>query len=106
MATIIIVMLPEPGHLNPTYKLAKELKQRGRRVCYLSAPDYEAEIRSHGLEFIPFFTDAPPEAPFTANLPDGAECLLGGPLPFERLTDHQIGLVLAQRQKLNTLVEE
>ena len=107
MATIMIVMLPETGHLNPTYKLAKALKRRGHRVCYSSAPDYETEIRERGLEFIPFFTEAPQEEPLAADLANGAEdfsCDSG--LSVGQLTDNQACDVLAQTQRFNELVVE
>jgi len=53
MATIMFCPFPEFGHLNPTLKLARALKQAGHRVCYLGLADFEDYIRSQGLEFIP-----------------------------------------------------
>ncbi len=39
MATIAFVVTPVAGHLNPSFKLAKALKLRGHRVCYLGISD-------------------------------------------------------------------
>lgn len=51
MATILIVPLPERGHINPTLKIARALAQRGHRVIYASFADAEALIRPEGFEF-------------------------------------------------------
>lgn len=53
MATIMIFPFPEFGHLNPTLKLARALKQAGHRVCYLGFAEFEAYLIAQGLEFIP-----------------------------------------------------
>jgi len=53
MATIMIFPFPEYGHLNPTLKLAKALKQAGHRVCFLGFAEFEAYLVAQGLEFMP-----------------------------------------------------
>ncbi|HKQ08243.1 MAG TPA: glycosyltransferase, partial [Blastocatellia bacterium] len=53
MATIMVFPFPEYGHLNPTLKLAKALKQAGHSVCYLGFAEFEAYLTAQGLEFIP-----------------------------------------------------
>jgi UDP:flavonoid glycosyltransferase YjiC (YdhE family) len=52
MATIIIAMLPELGHLNATLKLATALASLGHQVFYLGGSDYEAYMKAQGMQFI------------------------------------------------------
>jgi UDP:flavonoid glycosyltransferase YjiC (YdhE family) len=61
MATIMFFPFPAYGHLNPTLKLAKRLKQAGHRVCYLGLADFEDYVLSQGLEFIPILEGGNPE---------------------------------------------
>lgn len=61
MATIMFLPFPEFGHVNPTLKLARELKQSGNRVCYLGLADFEEYVRSQGLEFIPIMESSYPK---------------------------------------------
>jgi len=61
MALIALQMLEEPGHINPTLKLARSLLARGHRVVYLEPPDLEGYIREQGFEFLPFFEDVYPK---------------------------------------------
>lgn len=53
MSRITLFMLPEPGHLLPTFRLAMKLKQRGHQICYVSFPELRNEIKSLGFGFIP-----------------------------------------------------
>jgi UDP:flavonoid glycosyltransferase YjiC (YdhE family) len=57
MATIAFVLLPEMGHINSGFKLAKSLMMRGHRVCYLGLKEFEPVVRSQGVEFISLFED-------------------------------------------------
>ena len=50
MPTVLFATIPEMGHLNASFKLAKTLKSRGQRVCYLAAPEYAEYVRAQGLE--------------------------------------------------------
>jgi zeaxanthin glucosyltransferase len=59
-------MLPETGHMNPSFKIARQLKMRGHRVCYLAIPDFKDCIRSQGFEFFPLFNDLYPNG-FTSR---------------------------------------
>src|SRR5258705_8180576 len=54
-ARIVFHMSPEFSHLAPTYRLAKQLRDRGHQVIYLQPADFEADVRDHGLEFAPLF---------------------------------------------------
>lgn len=55
MATILFAMLPEPGHINPTLKIAKSLKSQGHNVQYVCTPNLKDYILANGLGFISAF---------------------------------------------------
>ena len=55
MAKILFLTLPETGHLNPSFKLAKSLKSRGHAVIYSQLYEFEECICNEGLEFFPLF---------------------------------------------------
>jgi UDP:flavonoid glycosyltransferase YjiC (YdhE family) len=57
MATIQFLMLPERGHLNSSFKLAKSLKSRGHTVVYSQLLTFEEYIRAEGLDFAPLFAE-------------------------------------------------
>ena len=61
MATIVFFPFPEFGHLNPTLKLARALKSRGHRVCYIGLADFQEYFRSQGLEFFTILEDRYPK---------------------------------------------
>src|SRR5205085_5962554 len=46
--------------LNPTFALARKLRNRGHRVHYLCIPDTEPRIRSQGFDFTSIFSRAFP----------------------------------------------
>jgi UDP:flavonoid glycosyltransferase YjiC (YdhE family) len=52
MATIIIAMLPEMGHLNATLKLARTLVERGHEIFYLGGSERRAYMEKQGMRFI------------------------------------------------------
>jgi UDP:flavonoid glycosyltransferase YjiC (YdhE family) len=58
MATIAFIMQPAIGHLNPTFKLARDLQAFGHRVYYLGVECYQEFIRSRGFEHVAFSSDA------------------------------------------------
>lgn len=49
MAIIIFDILQATGHLNPSFKLAKMLQERGHKVEYTSSEKHEAAIRLQGF---------------------------------------------------------
>lgn len=53
-------MLPEAGHLNPSFPLAKALKARGHEVVYTSLPDLEDSVRHQGFGFRALHADQVP----------------------------------------------
>ncbi len=61
MAKIAFMPLPEIGHVNPTVKLARDLKQRGHQISYLGIVDHEEYISSQGLGFTSIFSRACPK---------------------------------------------
>lgn len=60
MAFIVFNMLEEPGHIIPSFKLARSLAARGHRVGYLETLDFEQTIREQGFEFFPLFAELYP----------------------------------------------
>jgi UDP:flavonoid glycosyltransferase YjiC (YdhE family) len=52
MALIGFVMVAEPGHLNPTFKLAKELRMKGHQIRYFGPAQVEKYIRTQGFQLI------------------------------------------------------
>jgi UDP:flavonoid glycosyltransferase YjiC (YdhE family) len=52
MATIVIAMLPELGHLNATLKLARSLMARGHQIYYLGGSDRRAYIEKQRMQFV------------------------------------------------------
>jgi UDP:flavonoid glycosyltransferase YjiC (YdhE family) len=61
MANIVFLMLPEKGHLNSSFKIAKTLKSRGHHVYYLQIPRFDEYIGAQGLEFVPLFESVFPK---------------------------------------------
>ncbi len=61
MATIVISMFPEEGHLIPSFKLGKSLKAQGHQVYYLALADFEAYIRTQGFEYLALLPEAFPK---------------------------------------------
>ncbi|MBZ4422339.1 glycosyltransferase [Myxococcus sp. RHSTA-1-4] len=60
MAKIVIAPLPVPGHVNPTLKLARVLRDAGHHVVYASMPDMGTRLRAEGFAFEPLFEAAYP----------------------------------------------
>jgi UDP:flavonoid glycosyltransferase YjiC (YdhE family) len=55
MAHIVFFILPEMGHINSTFKIARGLRSRGHQVWYAQIADLEEHIRGQGFEFFPVF---------------------------------------------------
>lgn len=54
---ILFCMHQEVGHINCTFKLARELKRRGHEVRYCAVPDMEPRIAAEGFGVVPWFPD-------------------------------------------------
>ncbi len=65
--TIVFAMLPESGHLNPTFKLSKLLAARGYQVRYLAIADVQASIEAQGFAVDPLFPDLFPPGSLAAD---------------------------------------
>jgi len=61
MATIVFMPFHWESDLNPTFALARKLRDRGHRVNYFAIPDTSERIRSQGFDFTPIFSRAFPE---------------------------------------------
>ena len=60
MATTLFSLLSEEGHLNPTFKIARGLRDRGHRILYLVPEDLKEHVTRQGFELIPLFPDLYP----------------------------------------------
>lgn len=47
------------SHLNASFQIAKQLKQRGHRIIYVGAIDLEVDVGAQGFEFEQVFTEFP-----------------------------------------------
>jgi zeaxanthin glucosyltransferase len=57
---VLFHMLPEPGHMNPSFSLAQALRVGGHEVTYGSTLDFEQEVTRRGFGFVPFHRDVYP----------------------------------------------
>src|SRR5258706_8121639 len=71
-SSITFLMVPESGHLNPTFKIARQLKAHGHKVWYAGVADFEDHIRSLGFGFIAILECSFPKG-FTSRPGAGAE---------------------------------
>jgi len=56
MARIVFLMLPEPGHLLPTFRIARGLLERGHEVFYLTLPEFRKDCEMQGFKFSPLLS--------------------------------------------------
>jgi MGT family glycosyltransferase len=61
MARIAFVLDHEEGHLLPTFKLARQLRERGHSVIYLGLADSGPLVRRQGFELHPILSRVFPE---------------------------------------------
>jgi zeaxanthin glucosyltransferase len=54
---LLVAMLPETGHLNPSFKLLRALAQRGHDVRYLVPPEMTGYVEAQGFAAQPFYPD-------------------------------------------------
>lgn len=55
MGRVVLCPLPERGHVNATFALAKGLHARGHDVRYLTGPAVAEHVRAQGFAFVPMF---------------------------------------------------
>jgi zeaxanthin glucosyltransferase len=82
MATIVFMPFHWASDLNPTFALARKLRNRGHRVHYLAIPDTADRIRSQGFDFTPVFSRAFPEGSLAKQYESEAEGKLYGVAEF------------------------
>lgn len=61
MARIVFALDHEEGHCFPTFKLARQLEERGHTVTYLGLPDTGSLVRRQGFAFVPMLERFFPE---------------------------------------------
>ncbi|MDB4987995.1 MAG: hypothetical protein JWN04_3173 [Myxococcaceae bacterium] len=64
---IVLAMLNESGHLNPTFKLSKALTARGHDVRYLAIEDLRGSIEAQGFRVEPLYPDLFPAGMLRAD---------------------------------------
>ncbi len=57
MARIALLLDFEPGHILPTFHLARSLQAHGHEVRYCGIPDVGPHVEKHGFEFEPLLAD-------------------------------------------------
>ena len=100
MKKILFIPLPAHGHINPTFKIAKILQEKGYRVAYMVDPTMKKLIEEQGFEIIigPTFLFASFEA---MGVIDFAHKNI-----FERLIDRLSNRMLRVLQKNLVVYEE
>src|SRR2546428_13535141 len=61
VATFVFMPFHWAANLNATFAVARRLRSRGHRVCYLGIPDSAKRIRSQGFDVVPIFDQVFPE---------------------------------------------
>src|SRR5688572_19908462 len=67
MATVLVCMLQEHGHLNPSFKISRTLRARGHDVRYFAIPDLAAHIEAQGFDCVPFLPELYPRGTLEAD---------------------------------------
>ena len=104
MARIVFALDHEEGHCFPTFKLARQLEQRGHTVTYLGLPDTGALVRRQGFSFVPilerFFPEGTVEQRKRAPQEKAAPSTAGngklGELDLKRLDPAEEGVAVRQ----------
>lgn len=102
MATIVIAMLPEMGHLNATLKLARSLTARGHEIYFLGGSDRRAYMEKQGMRFVSL-----DEGLDTAGISqlDLMEFLLEARLDCRPLDQYYTGVIEMFRRGIAALIE-
>lgn len=51
MSTVVVLNLPEHGHMNATFPVVSELVRRGERVVYFATEPFRRKVEATGAEF-------------------------------------------------------
>ncbi len=54
---IAVWTLPEPGHFNPTVRIASTLQARGHRVAFFAPPPLRGQVEQAGFEVLAWFDE-------------------------------------------------
>lgn len=54
MAKVVVLNLPEHGHMNATYPVVAELVRRGEQVLYYATDPYRASVEAAGAEYVSY----------------------------------------------------
>jgi MGT family glycosyltransferase len=77
MSHIAMVSIPEPGHVNPSLEVIRELVSRGHRVTYANDPSYGEIVRGMGAELKPYRSTLPgPDRSWSDDPIDGLTVFL------------------------------
>jgi zeaxanthin glucosyltransferase len=82
MATIVFMPFHWASDMNPSFALARKLRDRDHRVHYLGIPDIADRIRSQGFDFTPIFSRAFPEGTLAKQYESEAQGKLYGVAEF------------------------
>lgn len=111
MATIAFVLDHEEGHLLPTFKLARQLRERGHSVVYLGLADSGELVRRQGFELVPILSRIFPEGS-VPKLRQNLEAALGPAgldspevVSDEEVYGHYLG-ALARGEEVDGVVAE
>jgi MGT family glycosyltransferase len=55
--TLLVAMFQETGHLNPSFRLMRTLKERGHDVRYLVTPELSPYVAAQGFQVVPLFPE-------------------------------------------------
>jgi UDP:flavonoid glycosyltransferase YjiC (YdhE family) len=54
MSTVVVLNLPEHGHMNATFPVVAELARRGERVVYFATEPFRQKIEATGAQFVDY----------------------------------------------------
>src|SRR6185312_2474159 len=54
MSTVVVLNLPEHGHMNATFPVVAELARRGERVVYFATEPFRQKVEAAGAEFVDY----------------------------------------------------
>src|SRR5262245_26932643 len=105
MSTVIFFMLPEKGHLNPSFKIARILQRRGHQVCYLGTLDCGDHVRSQGIPFFPVLKETLPRGFLNSvGLSEQGEKWLKNPDTYRHLIADQATILNIGQNEIVDLV--
>jgi UDP:flavonoid glycosyltransferase YjiC (YdhE family) len=80
MAKIVFIAFPQMGHLNPTLKIARQLRSRGHQVSYVGSLEFRNYVTAQGFPFRAVLDKLSPKGFFPGNQ---ERAMRGDPQKFE-----------------------